>query len=297
MTVRWQLDGGASIIREVMAQQDAPPYCKPMSVLDPTFGDLLRQWRQRRALSQLALSAEAEISQRHLSFLESGRSAPSREMVLRLAEGLDVPLRERNLMLSAAGFAPVYRERAPDDPDMVAARQAVAAILKGHEPFPALAIDRHWHLIEANASVGPLLAGVDPDLLAPPANVLRLSLHPKGLAARVANYREWRAHVLARLDRQIALSADPVLAALRDELAGYPVPPGNAPWRPGTVKGPAIAVPFVLETEAGRLSFLSATTVFGTALDISLAELAIETFLPADERTADILMGRTAGVR
>ncbi|MGL4234755.1 helix-turn-helix domain-containing protein [Tabrizicola sp.] len=264
-------------------------------MLDPSFGDLLRQWRQRRALSQLALSGEAEISQRHLSFLESGRSTPSREMVLRLADGLDVPLRERNLMLSAAGFAPVYRERTLDDPDMVAARQAVAAILKGHEPFPALAIDRHWHLMEANASVGPLLAGVDPALLASPVNVLRLSLHQQGLAPRVANYREWRTHILARLDRQIALSADPVLATLRDELAGYPVPPGNAPWRPGTTKGPSIAVPFVLETDAGRLSFLSATTVFGTAVDISLAELAIEAFLPADQRTADFLMGRRHG--
>lgn len=261
-------------------------------MLDPSFGDLLRQWRQRRAYSQLALSAEAGLSQRHLSFLESGRSTPSRDMVLRLADGLDVPLRERNLMLSAAGFAPVYRERSSDDPDMVAARQAVTAILKGHEPFPALAIDRHWQLIEANAAVGPLLAGVEPALLTPPVNVLRLSLHPGGLASRIRNYREWRAHLLARLDRQIALSADPVLATLRDELAAYPVPPGSPPWRPGTVKARAIAVPLLLETETGRLSFLSATTMFGTALDISLAELVIETFLPADQRTADILMGR-----
>jgi transcriptional regulator with XRE-family HTH domain len=267
-------------------------YREALSMLDPSFGDLLRQWRHRRALSQLALSAEAEISQRHLSFLESGRSTPSREMVLRLAEGLDVPLRERNAMLSAAGFAPVYRERPVDDPELAAARLAVAAILKGHEPFPALAIDRHWHLIEANASVGPLLAGVNPALLEPPVNVLRLSLHPQGLASRVVNWREWRSHILARLDRQFATSVDRVVAALRDELAGYPVPPGNAPWRPDTTMRPAIAVPFVLETDAGHLSFLSATTVFGTALDISLAELAIETFLPADERTSEILMGR-----
>lgn len=264
-------------------------------MLDPSFGDILRQWRRHRALSQLALSAEAEISQRHLSFLESGRSAPSRDMVLRLADGLDVPLRDRNLMLSAAGFAPVFRERAPDDPDLVVARAAVTAILKGHEPFPALAIDRHWQLLDANAAVGPLLAGVHADLLAPPANVLRLSLHPEGLAPRIANYREWRAHILARLDRQVSLSADQVLAALRDELADYPVPHGNAPWRPGTPKALAIAIPFVLDTQAGRMSFLSATTVFGTALDISLAELAIETFLPADQRTADMLMGRHTG--
>jgi transcriptional regulator with XRE-family HTH domain len=263
-----------------------------MTQLDPTFGDLLRQWRQRRAFSQLALSAEAEISQRHLSFLESGRSAPSRDMVLRLADGLDVPLRERNLMLAAAGFAPVYRDRAPDDPDMAAATAAVAALLTAHEPFPALAINRHWHLMQANAAVAPLLHGVASALLEPPVNVLRLSLHPDGLASRIVNFREWRAHILGRLDRQIGLSADPVLATLRAELAGYPVPHGSQPWRPGPVKGPAIAVPMVLETAAGRLSLLSATTIFGTALDISLAELAIETFLPADERTANILLRR-----
>jgi transcriptional regulator with XRE-family HTH domain len=292
MMAVWQSAGGASIMPEVIVCPVPGPYRRDMSMLDPSFGDLLRRWRQRRTFSQLALSAEAEISQRHLSFLESGRSAPSREMVLRLTDALDVPLRERNLMLSAAGFAPVYRDRAPDDPDMAAARLAVAAILKGHEPFPALAIDRHWHLVEANAAVGPLLAGVAPALLAAPVNVLRLSLHPEGLAARIANYREWRAHILARLDRQIALSADPVLATLRDELAGYPVPPRSAPWQPGRAKAPAIAVTFVIETDAGRMSFLSATTVFGTALDISLAELAIETFLPADQKTADLLLGR-----
>jgi transcriptional regulator with XRE-family HTH domain len=266
-----------------------------MSILDPTFGDLLRQWRRRRALSQLALSAEAEISQRHLSFLESGRSAPSRDMVLRLAEGLDVPLRDRNLMLSVAGFAPIYRDRAPDDPDLVAAQQAVAAILKAHEPFPALAIDRHWNLLQANAALAPLLAGVAAELLVPPVNVLRASLHPGGLAPRIENFREWRAHILARLDRQIDLGADPALAALREELAGYPVPAGNPPWRSRAIGPSAIAVPLVLESGSGRLSFLSATTVFGTALDISLSELAIETFLPADQRTADILMGRLAG--
>ena len=261
-------------------------------MIDFSFGDLLRQWRRRRALSQLALSAETEISQRHLSFLESGRSTPSRDMVLRLAESLDVPLREQNLMLSAAGFAPVYRERDVDDPDMLAARLAVSAILKGHEPFPALAVDRHWQLLETNGAVAPLLAGADAALVSTPVNVLRLSLHPTGLAPRIANYREWRAHILARLDRQIGLTADPVLATLRDELAAYPVPPGSAPWRSDATKTPAIAVPLQLETELGRLSFLSATTVFGTALDISLAELAIETFLPADQRTADMLLGR-----
>jgi transcriptional regulator with XRE-family HTH domain len=295
MIALWQSRYDWSIMREVIVQASVPSYLEDMSMLDPSFGNLLRQWRQRRALSQLALSTETEISQRHLSFLESGRSTPSREMVLRLANGLDVPLREQNLLLSAAGFAPIFRERAADDPDMAAARQAVTAILKGHEPFPALAIDRHWHLLEANGAVGQLLAGAGAALLQPPVNVLRLSLHPGGLAPRIGNYREWRAHILARLDRQIWVSADPMLAALRDELAAYPVPPGSAPWRPGASKAPAIAIPLLLDTAFGRLSFLSATTVFGTALDVSLAELAIETFLPADQRTADILVGRPPG--
>ncbi len=258
-------------------------------MLDPPFGDILRQWRQRRALSQLALSVDAEISQRHLSFLESGRSAPSREMVLRLAEQLDVPLRERNLMLSAAGFAPVYRERSAGDPDMAAARRAVSAILTAHEPVPALAVDRHWTLAEANGAVGPLLSGVASKLLAAPANVLRLSLHPDGLARRIENYREWRAHILARLDRQIELTADAVLAGLRDELAAYPVPAGSRPWRGGAPAVSAIAIPLVLYSGAARLSFLSTTTVFGTALDIALAELSLEAFYPADASTAAAL--------
>lgn len=257
-------------------------------MLDPSFGAILRQWRRRRAMSQLALATDAEISQRHLSFLESGRSGPSREMVLRLAEQLDVPLRERNMMLSAAGFAPVYRERPADDPEMEAARRAVSAILKAHEPFPALAVDRHWQLLEANGAVAPILAGVAPELLAAPANVLRLSLHPAGLAPRIENYREWRAHILARLDRQIALAADAALAALREELAAYPVPAGSRPWRTGTPVS-AIAVPLVLSGAAGRLSFLSTTTVFGTALDIALSELSLEAFYPADPATAAAL--------
>ena len=197
-----------------------------------SVGDLLREWRQRRRMSQLDLSLEAEISTKHLSFLETGRSQPSREMVLNLAEQLEIPLRERNVLLVAAGFAPVFAERKLEDPALQAARKAMDLVLAGHEPYPALAVDRHWTLVAANAAVGRLIAGADPALLRPPVNVLRLSLHPKGMALAIANLPEWRAHLLARLRRQIEVSADPVLAELLGELSAYPVPFARTPARP-----------------------------------------------------------------
>src|SRR5262245_32112268 len=184
-------------------------------------GNLLRKWRERRRLSQLDLACEAEISTRHLSFLETGRSSPSREMVLRLAEYLDVPLRERNALLVAAGYAPAFPERPLDDPALQSARKAVDLVLAGHEPYPALAIDRHWTLIASNNAVSPLLAGVDPSLLRPPVNALRLSLHPAGLAPRIANLVEWRSHLLASLRRQIDVTADQDLVDLLSECLGY----------------------------------------------------------------------------
>jgi hypothetical protein len=216
-------------------------------------------------------------------------------MVLRLAEPLAIPLRERNALLTAAGFAPVYRERALDDPDpgesdWAAARRAVELILEGHLPHPALAIDRHWHLVSANKAVAPLMAGADETLLAPPVNVLRLSLHPDGLAPRIANFRQWRAHILERLGQQIDVSGDAGLTALLEELKGYPVPPGARPYRAGTEDSlGGIAVPLEYVAENRTLRFLSTTTVFGTALDISLSELAIETFFPADAETAEAM--------
>src|SRR5215211_7102926 len=191
-------------------------------------GDLLRDWRQRRRLSQLDLAMEADVSARHLSFLETGRARPSREMLLRLSEPLDIPLRERNELLLAGGFAPVFPERSLDAPALKAAREAVERVLKGHEPYPALAVDRHWSLLTANDAVTPLLVGVGKDLLRPPINVLRLSLHPKGLAPRIANYAQWREHVLERLRGQVDVSADAVLADLLEELRGYPAPEGSA---------------------------------------------------------------------
>jgi transcriptional regulator with XRE-family HTH domain len=257
-------------------------------------GDLLREWRQRRRLSQLDLASEAEISTRHLSFLETGRSQPSRDMVLHLAERLEIPLRERNLLLVAAGYAPVFPERPLQDPALEAARKAVDLVLAGHEPYPALAVDRHWTLIAANAAVARLMAGVEASLLRPPVNVLRLSLHPQGMAPRIANYHEWRAHLLVRLRRQIDLSADPVLTALLAELGAFPAPPAAKPARPLRNGEQGVVVPLQLATGAGVLSFVSTTTVFGTPLDITLSELALESFFPADAATAEALR-RLAG--
>jgi transcriptional regulator with XRE-family HTH domain len=254
---------------------------------DP-FGQHLRHWREHRRLSQLALAGEADISTRHLSCVETGRATPSREMVLRLAERLQVPLRERNAWLVAAGFAPMYRQRALDDPAMAAVRAAVERVLKGHEPVPALAVDRHWNLVAANALVAPLMAGAAPFLLQPPVNVLRLSLHPEGLAPRIANLAQWRAHLLERLQQQIALTADPALQALHAELAAYPVPPDPAP-RPVEPVLAGVVVPFQLRTPQGLLSFISTTTIFGTPVDVTLQELAVESFFPADAATTQAL--------
>jgi transcriptional regulator with XRE-family HTH domain len=250
------------------------------------FGALLRRWRERRRLSQLAVALEGGISSRHLSYLETGRARPSREMVLRLAEQLDVPLRDRNRLLLAAGFAPAFPERRLDDPALAQVRAMVVRILEAHGPFPAVAIDRHWHLVAANAAVPPLLSGAAPALLAPPVNVLRLTLHPEGLAPRIVNLGQWRAHLLARLGRQIGETGDAALVALRAELAAYPAP---EPEEEGDPRG--LAIPFRIRTERGVLGFLSTSMVFGTPRDVTLAELAIEAFLPEDEATLAALTG------
>jgi transcriptional regulator with XRE-family HTH domain len=255
-----------------------------------TIGDHLREWRQRRRRSQLDLALEAEISTKHLSFLETGRAQPSREMVLRLAEELDVPLRERNVLLVAAGYAPMFSQRALDDPALQAARKAVDLVLKGHEPYPAIAVDRHWHLVAHNAAVPVLLASAAPKLLQPPVNVLRLSLHPEGLAPRIVNLAEWRAHLLARLRQQIDATADAELSALLDELAAYPAPGGAKAARMNVTQDYAgVVVPLRFATAAGTLSLFSTTTIFGTPVDVTLAELAIESFFPADAATAALL--------
>lgn len=252
------------------------------------FGEHLRQWRLRRRMSQLDLAGEADISTRHLSFVETGRSVPSREMVLRLAERLDIPLRERNALLVAAGYAPMYRERPLDDPALAAAKEAVQLILRSHEPYPALALDRHWNLLAHNAMVPPLLAGADPSLLQPPLNVLRLSLHPGGLAPRIVNLGQWRHHLFERLRQQIQATGDAALEALLAELQGYPAgEDADATHLEGGVLG--IATPLRLRSGDGVLNLISTTTIFGTPADVTLQELALETFFPADAQTGAAL--------
>jgi transcriptional regulator with XRE-family HTH domain len=251
-------------------------------------GDLLRDWRQRRRLSQLDLALEAEVSARHVSFLETGRAQPSREMLLRLADQLEIPLRDRNALLVAAGFAPVYPERSLDDPALQAAREAVDLLLAGHEPYPAIAIDRHWKLVAANRAIGLLLAGISSELLEPPVNALRLSLHPDGLAPRIANLRQWRDHLLQRLHHQVEITADPTLTNLLDELRGYPVESGDD-QRLTSSDAAGVVIPLQLRTDHGLLTFLSTTTIFGTPVDVTLSELAIESFFPVNAETAAAL--------
>lgn len=266
-----------------------------MSATASAVGDHLREWRQRRRLSQMDLALDAEISTRHLSFLETGRAQPSRDMVLRLADQLDIPLRERNVILVAAGFAPVFPQRSLDDPALAAARKAVDIILTGHEPHPALAVDRQWNLVSANRMIAPLMAGADPELLAAPINVLRLSFHPKGVAPRIANLHEWRAHVLERLRREVELTADAELNALLTELKAYPI--GDAqPLRKAGDEYGGVAIPFQLNTPAGQLSFFTTTTVFGTPVDVTLQELTLETFFPADAETAKAMQALAASL-
>ncbi|MEW6736742.1 MAG: helix-turn-helix transcriptional regulator [Acidobacteriota bacterium] len=260
------------------------------SIQPQPVGSLLREWRQRRRMSQLDLACEANISTRHLSFLETGRSLPSREMILNLAEQLEIPLRERNVLLIAAGYAPVFPERPLADPALQAVRKAIDLVLAGHEPYPALAVDRHWTLVASNKAVPLLLEGVDTALLQPPVNVIRLSLHPAGLAPRIANLPQWRSHLVTRLRQQIDITADPFLVELVSEITGYPMPDEATTNRfalAGEYAG--VAVPLQLVTSYGTLAFFSTTTIFGTPVDITLSELAIESFFPADSNSAATL--------
>jgi transcriptional regulator with XRE-family HTH domain len=246
-------------------------------------GDLLRQWRERRRLSQLDLSIQADISTRHLSFVETGRSAPSRDMVLHLADELDVPLRDRNRLLLAAGYAPVYGETDLDAPEMAPVRAAVRKVLAGMEPFPAGVFDRRWNLVDANANMSMFLVGLPEELLVPPVNVLRVSLHPNGLASRIINLGEWRAHLLGRLRREIAVTADAVLMELYEELAAYPCED------PEPAVDNEVVVPIRLRHHDHELAFFSTVATFGTPADITVDELSIESFFPADDVTTKYL--------
>jgi transcriptional regulator with XRE-family HTH domain len=254
----------------------------------PHAGDLLRHWRQRRRLSQLDLAIAADVSSRHLSFVETGRSRPTSDMILRLAEHLDVPLRDRNALLLAGGYAPAYPERGLAAPELHAVRAALGRVLKGHEPYPAVVVNRWWELVDANAGIALFTRQVKPELLEPPANVLRLSLHPDGMASRIANLPEWRAHLLARLRHQAEATGDPRLTELHDELAAYPgglaePPPARA------LSIPDVVVPLRYRDADRELSFLSITAVVGTPMDVTVSELAIESFYPADAPTAAAL--------
>lgn len=259
-----------------------------VATLPHAFGPLLRDWRQRRRLTQLDLACEAEISTRHLSFLETGRAKPSRDMLLHLTELLEVPLRDRNELFVAAGYAPVFRERALDDPQLGAARAALELVLGAHEPYPAIVVDRHWNLVLSNAAARRMLAGVPPALLEPPINVMRLSLHPDGFAPHIVNLGEWRAHLLARLHGQVVASADPVLRALHEDLAALPPLPGEIRSAASTPM-PDVVVLFRLRTPHGELALFSTITVFGTPVDVTLSELALEAFYPADAASAALL--------
>lgn len=250
----------------------------------PGVGGLLRHWRQRRRLSQLDLAVSAEVSPRHLSFVETGRSRPSRELVVHLAEHLEIPLRDRNSLLLAAGYAPAYRQTPFDAAEMAPVREALDKIVRGHEPFPAVVVDRRWDLVTANTPAFALLTdGVAPELLAPPVNALRVSLHPDGMASRIVNFAEWAEHLLDRLDRQIAVSADPGLVDLAAELRSYPGVVDSP--RPTDTAG-RLFVPLVLRRGSDELRFFSTIATFGTALDVTVAELSIEAFFPADAETA-----------
>ena len=250
-------------------------------------GDLLRGWRQRRRLSQLDLAIAANVSSRHLSFVETGRARPSSEMILHLAEQLDVPLRDRNALLLAGGYAPAYPERDLAAPELTAIRQALQRVLKGHEPYPAVVVNRWWELVDANGGIAHFTRHVAPALLSPPVNVLRLSLHPDGMAPRIANLPEWRAHLLTRLHRQAVATGDQRLAGLHAELAAYP---GGQAAHPGPAD---VVVPLRYRAGDGtELSFVSITAMVGTPMDVTVEELAIESFYPADEPTAAALGAR-----
>jgi transcriptional regulator with XRE-family HTH domain len=256
-----------------------------IATTSPRLGELLKMWRSKRRLSQLDLAGRAGVSSRHLSFVETGRSRPSREMVLHLAEHLDVPLRDRNALLTAAGFAPVYHESPLDAPELASVRQAIEVILANHEPCPAFVIDGAWNLIEANAGIAGFLDLISPELLDPPMNVIRASLHPRGLSRFIVNFDEYAAHVIERLNRQLATTSDPGLEALLHEVTAYP---DVARALDGAVLPPPAAVlPMHFRLADGtELRFFSTMTVFGSPLDVTIAELAIESFFPADDPTA-----------
>jgi len=253
----------------------------------PTIGFLIRQWREHRRLSQLALASNAEISTRHLSFLETGRASPSREMIVRLSEELQVPLRQRNTLLAAAGFAGIYPERRLGDSALAVVGTIVDTVLSGHEPNPAMAIDHRWNILATNRMIDILLRAAHPSLREPPMNAMRLGLHPAGLAPRIRNFEEWRGNAIRNLKRRIEATADNELIQLLDEVQSYPV----AGAREGGIKGGSqeFAIPLQLETSEGTVNLVTTTMIFGAPNDVMVSELAIECFFPQDGGSANTL--------
>ncbi|MFG2868338.1 helix-turn-helix domain-containing protein [Streptomyces sp. NPDC048338] len=258
---------------------------------DTGVGPLLRGWREQRRLSQLELALRADSSARHISFVETGRSRPSEEMILRLAEHLDVPMRERNTLLLAAGYAPRYAESTLDEPRLEALREGIEQLLAGYDPYPALVVDGAYTVVAANRGIGMLMEGLPEHLLTPPMNAMRITLHPEGLAPRILNLREWRGHLLAQMERQIGLARSESLRELYEEVAGYPLPagPGGGADREDPQPYPYFALPMRIEHDGRVLSFVSSISTFNTPMDVTVAELAIETFLPADPATVAYL--------
>ncbi|MFF8411312.1 helix-turn-helix domain-containing protein [Streptomyces omiyaensis] len=258
-------------------------------VSDTGVGPLLRGWRERRRLSQLELALRADSSARHISFVETGRSRPSEEMILRLAEHLDVPMRDRNALLLAGGYAPRYTESTLDAPELGTLREGIARLLRGYEPYPALVVDGSYTVVAANRAIGLLLEGLPEHLLTPPMNAMRITLHPEGLAPRIRNLREWRGHLMAQMERQIAYARSDALRAVYEEVTAYPLPEPSAHDVPDPEPYPYFALPLRIEHDGRVLSFVSSISTFNTPMDVTVAELAIETLLPADPATVEYL--------